>query len=201
MIKFPNTQETKTVITDSEGNLYYDFLQKDINIPDSKQGPIGIDYFLVTKDTAMRIDLIAKAMNGTITDCEKILKFNGISNPLAIDEGDILVVFDPISLKNSLRNTSNASQNKLDVRKQYLTPEKKSEVDPKLQEFSKRQKAKKSNTNSTALPPNYAGFGDKEIEIRNGKIYFGTNVTKSSSYEPPLSKSEYIARLIKNKKK
>jgi len=203
MIKFITSQETKPVIRDNEGFEYHDFLEKDIAIPDPKQGPVGIDYFLVKENMAMRIDLVAKAMYGYTEDIiEKILKFNEISNPLAIDENDILVVFDPISLKNSIRNTANPSQNKIDIRKQYLTPEKKSKVDPKLQEFNKRQKAKKGEPGSTALPPNYAGFGDKEIEIRNGKIYFGPNVTNgNSAQEEPLSKSEFIARLIKNNKK
>jgi hypothetical protein len=202
MIEFIVSQETKPEITDGNGNKIIDFLEKDITVIDEKQPPTGISYFLVNEDQAMRIDLISNAMYGYTSPIERILKFNNISNPLSIDEGDILVLFDLYSLVRNMRDTSQAAKNKLDVRKQYLTPEKKSKIDPALQAFDKRNKARKTPTvpEDATLPPNYADFGDQEIEVRNGKLYFGPNVTKSKeACEDPLSKSEFIARLIKNR--
>jgi len=202
MIEFIVSQETKPEITDGNGNKIIDFLEKDITVIDEKQPPTGISYFLVNEDQAMRIDLISKAMYGYTSPIERILKFNNISNPLSIDEGDILVLFDLYSLVRNMRDTSQAAKNKLDVRKQYLTPEKKSKIDPALQAFDKRNKARKTPSvpEDSTLPPNYADFGDQEIEVRNGKLYFGPNVTKSKeACEDPLSKSEFIARLIKNR--
>ena len=201
MIEFTISQDTKPEITDGNGVKIIDFLEKDVVVQDPKQPPTGIDYFLVTVDQAMRIDTISKAMYGYTTPIEKILKFNNISNPLSIDEGDILVVYDLYSLVRNMRDTTQAAKGKEDVRKQYLTPEKKSKIDPKLQAFDKRNKPRRADVpGESLLPPNYADFGDQEIQIRNGKLYFGPNVTKSrQESEDPLSKSEFIARLIKNR--
>ena len=149
----------------------------------------------------MRIDLISKAMYGYMEPVEKILKFNGISNPLSIDESDILIVYDLFSLTNNMRDPNGIAQLKTDIRKQYLSPEKASKTDPKLKDFSKRTPPKiDEGASGDALPPNYADFGDQEIQVRNGKLYFGPNVSKGKdACEEPLSKSEFIARLIKNR--
>ena len=199
MINFQITQDTKKDIQDANGVSYINFLEKDIQIRDAGNAPTGIDYFLVSKDNAMRIDLIAKSMYGYTDPIEKILKFNGISNPLSIDESDILIVYDLYSLTNNMRDPNGIAQLKTDIRKQYLSPEKASKTDPKLKDFSKRTPPTKDE-GPNALPPNYANFGDQEIQVRNGKLYFGPNVSKGKdACEEPLSKSEFIARLIKNR--
>jgi hypothetical protein len=201
MINFKITQDTKNTIYDTSGIAYVNFLEKDIQIRDAGNAPTGIDYFLVSKDNAMRIDLIAKSMYGNTDPIEKILKFNGISNPLSIDVSDILIVFDLYSLTNNMRDPNGIAKLKTDVRKQYLSPEKASKTDPKLKDFAKRTPPKiDEGPSGNALPPNYANFGDQEIQVRNGKLYFGPNVSKGQdACEEPLSKSEFIARLIKNR--
>ena len=200
-MQFIITQDSKNQITDPTGINYINFLEKDIQIRDVGSAPVGIDYFLVDKDSAMRIDLISKAMYGYMEPVEKILKFNGISNPLSIDESDILIVYDLFSLTNNMRDPNGIAQLKTDIRKQYLSPEKASKTDPKLKDFSKRTPPKiDEGASGDALPPNYADFGDQEIQVRNGKLYFGPNVSKGKdACEEPLSKSEFIARLIKNR--
>jgi hypothetical protein len=201
MIEFIATQVTKPVIKDSAGNQYIDFLQRDITVNDPSIMPRGINYFLVTDETAMRIDLISKKMYGNMDFIERILKFNDICNPLAINTGDLLVVFDPISINRNMRDVNNLKEKIMDIRKQYISPEKGSKVDPKLKEFDKRNKKPAETTaKENTLPPNYAEFGDQEIQLRNGKLYFGANVTKSKeACEEPISKSEFLARLVKNR--
>lgn len=201
MLSFLYTQDTKKEITHpTTGEKYIDLLEKDIVYGETNNGPQGIAYYLVTGDTAMRPDLISKTMYGNFDQVEKILKFNGISNPLSLEEGDILIQWDIFSLERNMRSQNNEAQNKVDVRKQYITPEKKSKIDPALKEFNKRLKAKKLP--DTALPPNYANFGEKEIELRNGVMVFGANVSKSSNGNEgnePLSRTEYIKNLVKNR--
>ena len=201
MIEFVATQVTKPVIKDSAGNQYIDFLQRDITVNDPSIMPRGINYFLVTDETSMRIDLISKRMYGNMDFIEKILKFNDICNPLAINAGDLLVVFDPISINRNMRDVNNLKEKIMDIRKQYISPEKGSKVDPRLKEFDKRNKKPAETTaKENTLPPNYAEFGDQEIQLRNGKLYFGANVTKSKeACEEPISKSEFLARLVKNR--
>jgi len=201
MIEFVATQVTKPIIKDKAGNEYIDFLQRDITVNDPSIMPRGINYFLVTDETAMRIDLISKKMYGNMDFIERILKFNDICNPLAINTGDLLVVFDPISINRNMRDVNDLKEKILDIRKQYISPEKGSKVDPKLKEFDKRNKKPAETTaKENTLPPNYAEFGDQEIQLRNGKLYFGANVTKSKeACEEPISKSEFLARLVKNR--
>jgi hypothetical protein len=201
MIEFVATQVTKPMIKDASGNEYIDFLQRDITVNDPSIMPRGINYFLVTDETAMRIDLISKKMYGNMDFIEKILKFNDICNPLAIDTGDLLVIYDPISINRNMRDVNNLKEKIMDIRKQYISPEKGSKTDPKLKEFDKRNKKPADTTaKENTLPPNYAEFGDQEIQLRNGKLYFGANVTKSKeACEEPISKSEFLARLVKNR--
>lgn len=201
MIEFTATQVTKPIIKDKEGNEYLDFLQRDITVNDPSIMPRGINYFLVTDETSMRIDLISKKMYGNMDFIERILKFNDVCNPLALNTGDILVVFDPISINRNMRDVKNLKEKIMDIRKQYISPEKGSKLDPKLKEFDKRNKKPAETTaKENTLPPNYAEFGDQEIQLRNGKLYFGANVTKSKeACEEPISKSEFLARLVKNR--
>lgn len=200
--KFTSTQETKKLITDKKGNDYIDFLEKDINYAIGDSGPIAINYYFVPDSNVMRPDLVTIDMYVVVDDyMEMLLKFNGISNPLAIDKDDIFVMYEPYSTSKNMRNSGTNLEAKNDVREQYLSPEKKSKIDPKLKEFEKRNK-QSIKVESTNLPPNYAAFGDKEIEIKGGKIYFGPNVSKSiTEVGNSISKSDFIARLVKNGKK
>lgn len=201
MLPFLYTQDTKKEITHPQtGVKYVDLLEKDIVYGDTNNGPQGVAYYLITADTAMRPDLISKSMYGNFDQVEKMLKFNGISNPLSLDEGDILIQWDIFSLERNMRSRNNEAAIKADVRKQYITPEKKSKIDPALQEFNKRLQAKKIP--DTALPPNYANFGEKEVELRNGVMVFGANVSKSSNGaegNEPLARTEYIKNLVNNR--
>jgi hypothetical protein len=203
MITLPRTVDSKKFFKRSQTSFeIVDLLEKDF-IPKSGQPLLGIDLFLVGKEEAMRPDLVTKEMYGYLEPLERVLKFNQISNPFAIDEGDVLTVWDLPSTDQNMRPTSNATQRREDIRNQYITPEKKSTVDPRYQDFSKRSEAPKPDPtkgNTPALPPNLAGFGDQEIELRNGKLILGAGVSKSGvEQEEPLSKSEFVARIIKER--
>ena len=202
MINFQKTQDTKPLIKASDGTEYVDLIHRDISIRDASTAPVGMNYFVVTEDVVMRPDLISKGMYNYSDNTEKILKFNGYSNPLSIDVDDILVVYDPFSLERNMRSQNDIAKDKIYIRKQYLTPEKASKTDPNLKSFENRTNALKDPNpkKDLGLPPNYADFGDQEIEVRNGKLVFGPNVSKNKkSCEDPISKSEFVARLIKNR--
>lgn len=203
MLTFKLTQDSKPFVKDGNGEEIVDFIKKDVIASTEGVNPIVIDYFIVGADDEMRIDVITQKMYGYLDNLEAVLKFNEISNPFAIQEGDFLYTFDVPSMIRNLRPGNSVENTREDIRDQYITPEKKSNVDPALRDFDKRntpRKASPANGNQPALPPNYAAFGDTELQIRNGKIVFGPNVTKiDEDCDKPLSKSEFISRLIKNR--
>lgn len=203
MLNFLKTQDSKPDITDKNGNLIVDLIIKDVDLESKKLYPTATGIYLVDAESAMRADIVSKHMYGYLDAIEGILKFNGITNPFCLEEGDWLYTFDVASMSKNLRSPSQADASRKDIRDQYITPEKKSTVDPALQSFSKRDDARAASPvkgDQPALPPNYAAFGDTEIQVRNGKIVFGPNVTKQDDdCDKPLSKSEFISRLIKNR--
>ena len=203
MINFPLTIDSKRLWQRDENSFEIrDLLEKDYQT--ASNGELkGISLFLVDKDYVMRADLITQEMYGFLDPIEKFLKFNGISNPFSINEGDVYTMFDLPSAEENMRSAQNTQAAREDIRNQYITPEKRSTVDPRYQDYSKRSAAPKpdpSKGNAPALPPNLANFGDEEIQIRNGKMVLGPNVTKTGGQEDqPFSKSELIAKIIKNR--
>ena len=95
------------------------------------------------------------------------------------------------------------------VRNQYIDVSKKAQSDPKLAlaEINRKDAQIKvaegiGLPSLNNLPPNIAEAGDREIVIKGGKIYFGPDVSKGKQEcEVPLTKSEFIAKLIKNRLK
>jgi len=200
MIITPRTVDNKVEITDIKGNQIIDLIEKDVLI--SFEKPNAINYFLLDQEDSMRIDIVSKKMYGSTDYIENVLKFNEISNPFSIEEGDVLYIFDLPDTNKKFRDPLQNTNIRNDIRNQYLTPEKKSTTDPKLKEYEKRQVARKNITDPTqpALPPNYANFGETEITIKNGKIVFGDNVTKNTdANDVPLTKSEFIAKMVKKR--
>jgi hypothetical protein len=199
MINLPNTVDKKPLIEKEDGTVLIDLTKQSVKLVTEQ--PM-ISYYLVNEETAMRIDAITQITLGSIDNTEKMLKFNDISNPFTVDVGDLLFVPDLLYAKLNMTSNAGNDQQKLDIRNQYIDPSKESKLDPTLGKFNKRDKPKKADSTKTTppLPPNFANVGDKEIEIRGGKIFFGPNVSKNGNEcEEPLSKSEFLAKLIKNR--
>lgn len=158
--------------------------------------------YLVNDETSMRIDVISQITLGNTINTEKMLKFNDISNPFTIDTGDLLFIPDLVYANINMAPNAGRDAQKYDIRNQYIDPEKSSKLDPTLGKFNERNKPKAPDPSKTtpALPPNFANVGDKEIEIKGGKIFFGPNVSKNKNEcDEPISKSEFLAKLIKNR--
>jgi hypothetical protein len=205
MLPFPTTLDNKPDWKrDDRSPRIKDLLLKDYNSSDSAEGLIGIDLFRVGKEEEMRPDLIARQAYGYLIPLEQLLKFNNISNPFAIQEGDVFTIWDIPSASSNLRPQTKNAEAREDIRKQYITPEKKSTVDPRLADFEKRTQATKPDPskgkNAPALPPNLADFGDQEIALVNGKLVLGGAVSASGfESQDPVSKSEFVAKMIKQR--
>lgn len=161
---------------------------------------------MVKKGEEMRPDILSTNFFGASDYYDVLLKYNGVPNPFSIDEGEVF--FSP-ELDGLMSNvTTNAREQEAEdvVRKQYINPEKRSVsdikraiVDAKRVEALKA-KAAISPAPGSMLPPNISDSGDREITIKGGKIYFGKDVVHNKEEcAEPLSKSEFLSRLMKNR--
>ena len=197
MINFDFTIDRKVSIKTINGvdiiDLAAPSLKKDVTFP-------VLNYVIVRDNEAMRPDYLTQRYYGDMSHTEMLLKFNGISNPFSIEEGDLIMIADPVAGRNAMNDNSVISR--ADVRKQYYQPEKEGKPDPKLKTFESRVKIKPASPkkNGQALPPNYANPGDKEVEIIGGKIVFGANISKGGTGvgDVPLEKLIFLDNLKKS---
>lgn len=155
----------------------------------------------------MRPDLVSRAGYGSTDLWDMILKYNGYSNPFAISEDDIFLVPSLTDMNEQLAPSGVQDVFADTVRNQYIDVSKKGQTDPKVALAETQRKDAQVKVaeglglpSLNNLPPNIAEAGDREIVIKGGKIYFGPDISKGKQEcEVPLTKSEFIAKLIKNR--
>lgn len=161
---------------------------------------------VVKPNEAMRPDLLSVNFFGNPDYYDMILKTNGISNPFSIDPGEVYFAPELNELINNNAPSGQESQSAQSIINQYVNPDKASLTDTRLSNAEAQRLVAMTNKASTAaiqgnlLPPNVANTGDREITVKGGKIYFGKDVVNGKqACAEPLSKSEFLARLIKNR--
>lgn len=152
--------------------------------------------YKVPRDYAMRPDLIAAAVYNNAGYAEIILKFNGISNPFSINEGDVILVPNLESAKTNIQDpkgTDIDGSKALRDSYKYIDPTK----IPKnaTSDFENRQLVK--GADDGALPANIAPEGEAQITYRNGRVYFGPSV--ATCLKNGMTSSEFLANAIKSK--
>lgn len=168
--------------------------------------PKVVDVFRLDDSMSMRPDLLSIAAYSEPDFWDLILKYNGVSNPFSIQLNDLFFIPDLADMRDQLSNNGKQDSDIDAVRAQYIDPSKKAQGDPALAlAEAKRRDAQRKlgagfNQSKSNLPPNIAEEGDKEIVIKGGKIYFGSNITKNKiECQTPVSKSEFINKLITNR--
>lgn len=151
--------------------------------------------YRVPKEFAMRPDLIAGSVYGNSLYAEIILKFNGISNPFSINEGDLILVPN-LDSAQAIINTAqlgSESDGAKAIRNtyKYIDPIKIPKAD---NEFSNRQIV--SNVVEGMLPPNMAEEGEEQITYRNGRVYFGSSV--DTCLQNGQTSSEFLTNIIRS---
>jgi hypothetical protein len=143
-----------------------------------------IKYHLVSDDDAMRVDKICQQYYGNVNNIDRILKWNGISNPFLIAPGMILEI--PEMMGQTLKwDKPNTKENP--IRQQFLDAKRMNKQDKTRAEFLKNRSANKPNGSKENLPPNMIKSGETDIVIKGDVISLqasdmntGTNVVGDS---------------------
>ena len=89
---FVNSIDTKEFFIRPDGEKIRDLTQTMFEL--KSKNYISYNVYKVPKDYVMRADLISKSVYNNSLYAEIILKYNGISNPYSIDEGDVILIPD-----------------------------------------------------------------------------------------------------------
>lgn len=162
-----------------------------------------INYHLVTNEEQARPDIVSEKYFYGQENEDILLKFNGISNPYSLEEGDY--VFIPSYTQNSTdRSIPSLNQEDISENEDFRLKFKDiiSDEKSKIQEFNDTfsKKVDELYLDGSNLPPNIADFGDKQFTIKGGKVYFAPDLSKCAiAKNGTITQGELIAKLIKNK--
>lgn len=193
---FANTIDIKPLFKKPNGDVIKDLTKSIFDL--SNDTYVAINAYTIPKEYAMRPDLVSLAVYNTIEFAEIILKYNGISNPFSLNEGDVIIVPDINAVKELLKSEESYSSGDLLVRNthKYIDLSKIPIKDNSLTDFSNRNITTVNNTDSN-LPPNIAPEGATQITTRNGRVYFGENVAPSCVKDGDAM-SDYLVKVIKS---
>ena len=147
--------------------------------------------------TIMRPDLVAYAAYGSHDYMDMVLKYNGISNPFSLYEGQILFLPDITELQKIVKDPKKIE----DISNIEIDEVESIFVNPKTTQDEKRlEMLKKQNRGKEILPSNVNKKGDKNVKIKDGKIVFGEDVTSVNKNDcpEPISRANLKKALIKN---
>jgi hypothetical protein len=194
---FVNSIDTKEFFIKPDGTKVRDLTQTMLDLKNKTY--VSYSVYRVPKDYAMRPDLISKSVYNNSIYAEIILKFNGISNPFSINEGDYILIPDLDSAKNKVKESGNTSganaAERIRNTYKYLDPLKIPKPSEILNQYNSRQIASVPNE---ALPPNLAAAGTSQVSIRKGRAYFGEGVETCLTNGAPAS--EFLKNVIQNRK-
>jgi len=169
----------------------------------SWSNPLTVDRtVIVSEDLAMRTDNVAKLLYGDSGRFDWVCKTNGISNPLSVDTGDVILVGIPDEIKEGIVEPSKSRKpvTSKDAASFYFDESKLSKKDKTRLDFLKKKANSLVNGAQSAVPPNIADPGAQEITRKDGKVYFGADVVANAENCPePLSRARLKAKLIQNK--
>jgi len=173
--------ENKRIVKDKDGNVFVDLTSRSLRYNSNAD---VINAYYVGEDMIMRADLISQAAYGNTDNYDLILKYNGISNPFSIDEGDLILIPSLDFMYESLETPEQEDASEK-VRNQYLSTSKQAKLDPKKIAYDEsikqlRKSTKGGNFSSYNLPPNLAEPGESEGKVlENSSIILGQDVSKN----------------------
>lgn len=159
----------KKTFTKANGEIILDLISSTFEF--KRQGA-ALGPVLVKSEETMRPDLLADRIYGNQERWDLLLKFNGISNPFSLEADEILLA---------------PSDNMLSVLTvpPKTVPEKGSEAAKSNEQVLVKAKTKKDQKRLDSLknkiaeitPPNINLTGESNIQVVNGRVIFGGNMT------------------------
>lgn len=197
---FLNSLDKKPLFTNDDGNTLRDLTKSMFDFQANNY--TSFSAFRISSDYVMRPDLISQAVYNNTLYTEYILKYNGISNPFAIQEGDVILIPTLDSAIKSTKTQGTAADDpakKLRDSYKFIDPAKIPKTDTDTKNFSSRN-ISSNGIQEGALPPNIADEGVSQIVERNGRIYFGEGIGESACLKNGMSSSEFLSKVIKSRK-
>jgi hypothetical protein len=135
----------------------------------------------VTDEYAMRPDLISMYAYGTDQYADLILKFNEISNPFSIAEGDVIIIPDLDGAKRAYTKPKPSKKEIEDVKRAYIDKNRFSK--PTQQRLEKLQALANSRKNGspTITTSNKLKPGESAITTKGGALIFAGYKSKPNS--------------------
>lgn len=128
----------------------------------------------VEPDEVGRPDVISNMYFNDTDYVDYILKYNKISNPFSISEGDILFIPDvdaPLVKWKKAKSIDTETLQYVDsIRSQFLDTKRLSVKDAKRVEYLKEKAAKLKNGSKEILPPNILKSDETNIDITDRSI-------------------------------
>jgi len=155
--------------------------------------------FIVDDGLQMRGDLLSKILYQTTSFMCVLFKYNGISNPFALDINDFIKAPDGAVLSSMLTTPDNINGSNNNWENSTRKKKKTALISPKTKQDKNRLDYLQKNSNAVVAPPNIAK--DTSVKVVNGKIVFGNDVTsvKKDDCPDPISRTKLQAALVKNK--
>lgn len=152
---------------------------------------------LIDSFSVMRPDLVSYNYYGSHDYMDIMLKYNGVSNPFSLYEGQVLFLPDITELQKIVKVPKKIE----DISNVEIDEVESVFVNPKTTQDEKRlEMLKKQNKGKEVLPSNVNRKGDKNVKIKDGKIVFGEDVTSvnKDNCPEPISRANLKKALIKN---
>lgn len=177
-----DTLELKNRFVKQDGSVIIDLTQATL----TDMGSVtSSDYVIVPDSFAARPDKVATAKYGDHNKFDYICKYNAISNPLSLRDGQTLFIPDEEQMRKAfstpkeLKNVSNTEDDKSGNTNNadFNTP--KTSADKARAEYLK----KKFNLNELT-PPNINKDGEENVTFVDGKIVLGNSVSNKDTACP-----------------
>lgn len=182
----------------TNGDTVVDLIRRSVSFLNQivEQGTV----YVVEDGIQMRCDLISKFFYQTSNYACILMKYNGISNPFAINVGDVFKIPDQSNLGTILQSPDDING----IPDNWKTSTRKKKRKSTIQASTSKDQARinylSTGSNTLVAPPNIVSK-DTSVKVSNGKIIFGADVTSVTKEDcpDPISRTKLQAALLQNK--